>query len=100
MQDPYIMCWDERKAVEVVYKYVVQSFSDYLVAPMLDTINGFAFHPSLPMAVSSSGHRRFQVPDDEDDNFPLTDDENYVSVWSFSCGSTIETGDIDETLAA
>ncbi|CAN1129050.1 hypothetical protein LINPERHAP2_LOCUS5007 [Linum perenne] len=65
-----------------------------------NTINGFAFHPSLPMAVSSSGHRRFQVPDDEDDNFPLTDDENYVSVWSFSCGSTIETGDIDETLAA
>ncbi|CAN1327957.1 Telomerase Cajal body protein 1 [Linum perenne] len=60
-----------------------------------DTVNGFAFHPSLPMAVSSSGHRRFQVPDDEDDNLPLTDDENCVSIWSFSCGSTIETGDID-----
>ncbi|CAN1120204.1 Telomerase Cajal body protein 1 [Linum perenne] len=26
-----------------------------------DTVNGFAFHPSLPMAVSSSGPRRFQM---------------------------------------
>ncbi|CAN1854397.1 Telomerase Cajal body protein 1 [Linum perenne] len=134
-KDPYIMCWDVRKAVEVVYKFYRSSAQtnqriyfdldphgrhlgtggqDGLVhiydlqtgqwisgfQAATDTVNGFAFHPSLPMAVSSSGHRRFQVPDDEDDNLPLTDDENCVSVWSFSCGSTIETGDIDETLAA
>ncbi|CAN1819322.1 hypothetical protein LINPERHAP1_LOCUS28683 [Linum perenne] len=64
-----------------------------------DIVNGFAFHPSLPMAVSSSVHCRFQVPDDEDANFQLTDDENCVSVWSFSCESTIKIGDIDKILA-
>lgn len=29
-----------------------------------DTVSGFSFHPFLPMAASSSGHRRFVVPDD------------------------------------
>ncbi|CAI5958953.1 unnamed protein product [Closterium sp. NIES-64] len=27
-----------------------------------DTINGFAFHPCLPLAATSSGHRRFHLP--------------------------------------
>ncbi|XP_028788731.1 telomerase Cajal body protein 1 [Neltuma alba] len=31
-----------------------------------DTVNGFSFHPFLPLAVSSSGHRRFIIPDDDD----------------------------------
>ncbi|CAI0407237.1 unnamed protein product, partial [Linum tenue] len=66
-KDPYIMCWDVRKAVEVVYK------PDFcLVLCITDTVNGFSFHPFLPMAVSSSGHRRFQAPDEEDDNFHLS----------------------------
>ncbi|CAI5530577.1 unnamed protein product, partial [Closterium sp. Naga37s-1] len=26
------------------------------------TINGFAFHPCLPLAATSSGHRRFLLP--------------------------------------
>ncbi|CAI0407235.1 unnamed protein product [Linum tenue] len=57
-----------------------------------DTVNGFSFHPFLPMAVSSSGHRRFQAPDEEDDNFHLSENENCVSVWRLSCdSSTVET---------
>ena len=32
-----------------------------------DTVNGFSFHPFLPMAVTSSGHRRFGLPDDTED---------------------------------
>ncbi|CAI5525976.1 unnamed protein product [Closterium sp. Naga37s-1] len=27
-----------------------------------DTVNGFAFHPCLPLAATSSGHRRFHLP--------------------------------------
>ena len=30
-----------------------------------DTTNGFCFHPSLPLAVTTSGHRRYML-DDED----------------------------------
>lgn len=37
-----------------------------------DTVNGFSFHPFLPMAASSSGHRRFEVPDDENEGLQLT----------------------------
>ncbi|KAH8511963.1 hypothetical protein H0E87_009234 [Populus deltoides] len=55
-----------------------------------DTVNGFSFHPFLPMAVSSSGHRRFQIPDDCDENLHLTSYENCASVWSFSCASMEE----------
>ncbi|CAN1120206.1 Telomerase Cajal body protein 1 [Linum perenne] len=95
-KDPYIMCWDVRKAVEVVYKlyrssaqtnqriyFDVDSHGRHLgtggqdglvdiynlqtrqwisgFQAAADTVNGFAFHPSLPMAVSSSGPRRFQM---------------------------------------
>ncbi|CAI7816763.1 unnamed protein product, partial [Closterium sp. NIES-54] len=30
--------------------------------PLPDTVNGFAFHPCLPLAATSSGHRRFHLP--------------------------------------
>lgn len=36
-----------------------------------DTVNGFSFHPFLPMAASSSGERRFGIPDDCSDDFKL-----------------------------
>ncbi|KAK9152163.1 hypothetical protein Syun_010472 [Stephania yunnanensis] len=48
-----------------------------------DTVNGFCFHPHLPMAASSSGHRRFGMPDDLDEDFGLSSEENCVSVWNF-----------------
>lgn len=37
-----------------------------------DTVSGFSFHPFLPMAASSSGHRRFVVPDDIYEDVPLS----------------------------
>ncbi|XP_058114163.1 uncharacterized protein LOC131257018 isoform X2 [Magnolia sinica] len=52
-----------------------------------DTANGFCFHPSLPMAASSSGHRRFGMPDNCEENMSLSGDENCVSVWGFSSSS-------------
>ncbi|KAK0577970.1 hypothetical protein LWI29_003093 [Acer saccharum] len=52
-----------------------------------DTVNGFSFHPYLPMAASSSGHRRFEAPDDGNGDLHLTGDENCASVWSFSYAS-------------
>uniref|UniRef100_A0A803LPM0 Telomerase Cajal body protein 1 n=1 Tax=Chenopodium quinoa TaxID=63459 RepID=A0A803LPM0_CHEQI len=41
-----------------------------------DTVNGFSFHPFLPMAVTSSGHRRFGLPDDADDAEIVTINSN------------------------
>ncbi|KAF3784705.1 Telomerase Cajal body protein 1 [Nymphaea thermarum] len=32
-----------------------------------DTVNGFCFHPSLPMAATSSGHRRFFIPETDEE---------------------------------
>ncbi|KAF3326245.1 putative guanine nucleotide-binding protein [Carex littledalei] len=51
-----------------------------------DTVNGLSFHPYLPLAASSSGHRRFGMTDDDDDSeaFSLAGDENCCSVWRFS----------------
>ncbi|XP_020231455.1 telomerase Cajal body protein 1 isoform X1 [Cajanus cajan] len=57
----------------------------------LDTVNGFSFHPFLPHAVSSSGHRRFVIPDDDNKELCLSGNENCVSVWSFCYDSTMET---------
>lgn len=37
-----------------------------------DTVNGFSFHPFLPMAASSSGHRRFDTLDDSPEDFSLS----------------------------
>ncbi|CAL5213439.1 unnamed protein product [Lathyrus oleraceus] len=58
----------------------------------LDTVNGFSFHPFLPHAVSSSGHRRFVMPDDGDGDgdLRLSGRENCVSVWSFCYDSKME----------
>lgn len=55
-----------------------------------DTVNGFSFHPFLPMAASSSGERRFGIPDDCSDDFKLGGDENCASVWSFFYTSMTE----------
>lgn len=38
-----------------------------------DTVNSFCFHPSLPLAASASGHRRFVV-----DTEPDSDDQGYT----------------------
>ncbi|XP_062161405.1 uncharacterized protein LOC133868510 [Alnus glutinosa] len=125
-KDPYIMCWDIRKAVDVVYKLYRSSENtnqrilfdiepsgrhlgtggqDGLVHiydlqtgqwvssfhAALDTVSGFSFHPFLPMAASSSGHRRFVVPDDTyEDMPPLSGNENCASVWSFSVATMME----------
>ncbi|CAH8275852.1 unnamed protein product [Arabidopsis lyrata] len=120
-KDPYILCWDIRKSVEIVYKlyratentnqrvffdiepcgrhlatggqdglvhmYDLQTgnwVSGYQAAS--DTVNAFSFHPYLPMAATSSGHRRFAIPDDDDEDkndLQLKADENCVSLWSF-----------------
>lgn len=37
-----------------------------------DTVNGFSFHPFLPMAACSSGHRRFDTLDDSPEDFSLS----------------------------
>ncbi|XP_042520495.1 telomerase Cajal body protein 1 [Macadamia integrifolia] len=55
-----------------------------------DTVNGFSFHPFLPLAASSSGHRRFVMPDGYDEDLSLTVEENCASVWSLSCDSMAE----------
>lgn len=52
-----------------VYLFSSISYSAY---PILDTVNGFSFHPFLPMAASSSGHRRFGVLDDAYEDMLLT----------------------------
>nr|XP_016448004.1 PREDICTED: telomerase Cajal body protein 1-like isoform X2 [Nicotiana tabacum] len=127
-KDPYILCWDIRKTVEIVYKlyrssettnqriyfdiepqgqhlgsggqdgsvhiYNLQTgqwVSSFRAAS--DTVNGFSFHPFLPMAASSSGHRRFGVLDDAYEDMLLTGDENCVSVWSFSYSASLENAD-------
>ncbi|KAJ3676678.1 hypothetical protein LUZ60_004090 [Juncus effusus] len=50
-----------------------------------DTVNGFMFHPYLPLAASSSGHRRFGTIDDDSDesSSTLNGDENCCSIWRF-----------------
>ncbi|OMO76544.1 hypothetical protein CCACVL1_15573 [Corchorus capsularis] len=123
-KDPYIMCWDIRKAVEVVYKlyrssestnqriaFDIESSGQYLgtggqdglihiydlqtgqwvynFQAAADTVNGISFHPFLPMATTSSGHRRFQLPEDDNEDLNLRGDENCASVWHFSCVSPL-----------
>ncbi|XP_061367687.1 uncharacterized protein LOC133310727 [Gastrolobium bilobum] len=124
-KDPYILCWDVRKAVDCVYKLYRSSENtnqrilfdidpsgrhlgtggqDGLVhiydlqtgqwvssfEAALDTVNGFSFHPFLPSAVSSSGHRRFVIPDDGNEDLFLSGRENCVALWSFFYDSLME----------
>lgn len=56
-----------------------------------DTVSGFSFHPYLPLAVTSSGHRRFGVPDVLEENLNLGGDENCASVWSFASSAADTT---------
>jgi len=48
-----------------------------------DTVNGFSFHPYLPFAATSSGHRRFGMQDEFEEELNLAGDENCCSVWMF-----------------
>jgi hypothetical protein len=32
-----------------------------VIVILADTVNSFGFHPSLPLAASASGHRRFKL---------------------------------------
>ncbi|KAA8519885.1 hypothetical protein F0562_014205 [Nyssa sinensis] len=60
----------------------------------LDTVNGFSFHPFLPMAASSSGHRRFKILDDSNEDLNLSGDENCASIWSFCYDSVVDNAAI------
>ncbi|KAJ0985739.1 hypothetical protein J5N97_004095 [Dioscorea zingiberensis] len=117
-KDPYILCWDIRNTVDIVYKlyrstentnqrvsfdiepcgrhlgaggedglvHIYDLQSGQWVAGFhaaSDTVNGFCFHPHLPLAASSSGNRRFSMPDNCQDNSCLTGDENCASIWTF-----------------
>ncbi|KAL4012181.1 hypothetical protein IC575_029274 [Cucumis melo] len=121
-KDPYILCWDIRKSVDVVYKlyrssentnqrifFDIEPCGQHLgtggqdgfvhvydlqtgqwvtsFQAAQDTVNGFSFHPYMPMTVTSSGHRRFIGPDNDDEDLCLSGDENCASVWSFDCAS-------------
>lgn len=71
-----------------------------------DTVNGFSFHPSLPLSASSSGQRRFPLPldsDEENDKKSQKEDrekgggrensramENCVAVWRFSTAQNFD----------
>ncbi|KAH7650722.1 Guanine nucleotide-binding protein [Dioscorea alata] len=117
-QDSYILCWDVRNTVDIVYKlyrstentnqrvsfdiepcgrhlgaggedglvhiYDLQS-GQWITAfqAASDTVNGFGFHPHLPLAASSSGNRRFSLPDNFEENWNLRGDENCASIWTF-----------------
>ena len=50
-----------------------------------DTVNGFSFHPFLTMAASSSGHRRFVVPGDGEEDLYLGG--NFIILTSFFSSS-------------
>ncbi|XBH83237.1 hypothetical protein VPH35_071714 [Triticum aestivum] len=50
-----------------------------------DTVNGFSFHPYLPLATTSARHRRFGMQDEFEEESSLAGDENCCSVWKFSC---------------
>ncbi|KAL7130140.1 hypothetical protein ABFS83_13G113700 [Erythranthe nasuta] len=130
-KDPYVLCWDIRKTVDIVYKlyrssettnqriqfdieplgrYLGTGGQDGLVhiydlqtgewvssfQAALDTVNGFAFHPFLPMAATSSGHRRFTgLVDDSQENNPLNGHENCLSAWSFYSSTADDAANID-----
>ncbi|XP_020094513.1 telomerase Cajal body protein 1 [Ananas comosus] len=124
-KDPYILCWDIRNTVGIVYKLYRSSDNtnqrisfdiepggrhlgtggqDGLVhiydlqsgqwkigfQAASDTVNGFTFHPYLPLAASSSGNRRFDMLDNFEENTILAGDENCASIWMFSCSAQVD----------
>ncbi|XP_037422066.1 telomerase Cajal body protein 1-like isoform X2 [Triticum dicoccoides] len=119
-KDPYILCWDIRNTVDIVYKlyrscdttnqrvqFDIEPCGKHLATggqdgmvhiydlqggqwvtgfqAAADTVNGFSFHPYLPLATTSSGHRRFGMEDEFEEESSLAGDENCCSVWKFSC---------------
>ncbi|XP_024377425.1 uncharacterized protein [Physcomitrium patens] len=71
-----------------------------------DTVNAFSFHPTLPVGVTSSGHRRFSTDYDDEGISKETSciaQENCASVWLFPCtwqssidpSSTVETTELE-----
>ncbi|XP_039826432.1 telomerase Cajal body protein 1-like isoform X2 [Panicum virgatum] len=117
-KDPYILCWDIRNTVDIVYKlyrtadttnqriyfdiepcgrHLATGGQDGMVhvydlqggqwvtgfQAAADTVNGFSFHPYLPFAATSSGHRRFGMQDEFEEELNLAGDENCCSVWMF-----------------
>ncbi|XP_072972349.1 uncharacterized protein [Typha angustifolia] len=124
-KDPYILCWDIRNTVDIVYKlyrssentnqriaFDVEPYGRHLATggqdglvhvydlqsgqwitafqAASDTINGFSFHPSLPLAASSSGHRRFRIVDNFEENLSFHGDENCASVWMLPYSLEVE----------
>lgn len=84
-QDGYIRAFDLQSG---------QLVTSFQVAT--DTCNGFCFHPSLPLGVSTSGQRRYEKYDEEADSKNVNEEvedkeknidafENCASVWRFSC---------------
>jgi telomerase Cajal body protein 1 len=49
----------------------LQCIISHIVYLILDTVNGFSFHPYLPFAVTSSGHRRFSLQDESEEELNL-----------------------------
>ncbi|KAM3311117.1 hypothetical protein ACQJBY_031661 [Aegilops geniculata] len=119
-KDPYILCWDIRNTVDIVYKlyrscdttnqrvqFDIEPCGKHLATggqdgmvhiydlqggqwvtgfqAAADTVNGFSFHPYLSLATTSSGHRRFGMQDEYEEESSLAGDENCCSVWKFSC---------------
>uniref|UniRef100_I1PF98 non-specific serine/threonine protein kinase n=1 Tax=Oryza glaberrima TaxID=4538 RepID=I1PF98_ORYGL len=105
-KDPYILCWDIRNTVDIVYKlyrssdttnqrihfdiepcgrHLATGGQDGMVhiydlqggqwvtafQAAADTVNGFVFHPYLPLATTSSGHRRFGMEDEIEEELSL-----------------------------
>ncbi|KAL6843535.1 hypothetical protein ACP4OV_026597 [Aristida adscensionis] len=105
-KDPYILCWDLRNTVDIVYKlyrsadttnqriyfdiepcgrHLATGGQDGMVhvydlqggewvtafQAAADTVNGFSFHPYLPFAATSSGHRRFGMEDEFEQDLNL-----------------------------
>jgi len=56
-----------------------------------DTVNGFGFHPTAPLGVTCSGHRRFSSNLEDEETSLATSSletnaqENCASVWHFLC---------------
>lgn len=59
-----------------------EQVSDFQAAT--DTVNGFQFHPFLPLAATASGHRHYPLLDDEAIEDKPAEAENTLRVWQFN----------------